>query len=87
LGLRVGGPYTVVVSYIGYEEFTHNNIFLSLGVTADVNTKLNEGSVVLGEVVVTSSKNDLFSSDRSWSCSQTFGRDALKFSSKYWSYY
>ncbi len=76
LGLRVGGPYTVVVSYIGYEEFTHNNIFLSLGVTADVNTKLNEGSVVLGEVVVTSSKNDLFSSDRS-GAAQTFGRDAL----------
>lgn len=76
LGLRVGGPYTVVVSYIGYEEFTHNNIFLSLGVTADVNTKLNEGSVVLGEVVVTSSKNDLFSSDRA-GAAVTFDKDAL----------
>ncbi|MBK8515862.1 MAG: TonB-dependent receptor [Saprospiraceae bacterium] len=76
IGMRVGGPYSVTVTYIGYQEFVHNNIYLSLGVTADVNTKLTEESVQLGEIVVTSSKNDLFSSDRS-GAAITFGRDAL----------
>ncbi len=30
-GMRVGGPYTVEVSYIGYGTSTTNNITLSLG--------------------------------------------------------
>ena len=32
-GMRVGGPYTVEVSYIGYGTNTTNNITLSLGET------------------------------------------------------
>ena len=76
IGMRVGGPYTVTVSYVGYTEYVHDNVYLSLGVTADVNTVLNEGSVELGEVVVIADKNSLFSSDRS-GAAVTFGRDAL----------
>ncbi len=29
--LRVGGPYTVTVSFVGYQEATYTDIFLSLG--------------------------------------------------------
>jgi hypothetical protein len=77
LGLRVGGPYSIVVSYIGFQEYVHNNVFLSLGVTADINTSLSESSSVLDEVTVTASKNDLFSSDRN-GAAVTFGKDALQ---------
>jgi len=76
LGMRVGGPYTVAVSYIGYQDFSHKDIFLSLGVTADVNTTLYETTSVLEEVVVSASKNDLFSSDRN-GAAVTFGNTAL----------
>ncbi|MBP1664935.1 MAG: oar, partial [Bacteroidetes bacterium] len=30
-GMRVGGPYTVVITYVGYGKSTTNNITLSLG--------------------------------------------------------
>lgn len=75
-GMRVGGPYTVSVSYIGYEDYVHNNIFLSLGVASDVNTSLKEGAFQLDELVISDSKNNLFSGDRA-GAAVTFGNDAL----------
>ena len=63
-GMRIGGPYTVKISFVGYKEETVENIFLNLGVAADVNVKLTEGSAELQEVVVSADKNDVFSSDR-----------------------
>src|SRR5579871_5218192 len=32
--LRVGGPYTITVSYTGFAPRTENNVFLSLGQTS-----------------------------------------------------
>ncbi len=75
-GMRVGGPYSVAVTYIGFQDYTHNNIYLSLGVTADVNTTLAESTSVLDEVLVTATKNDLFSSDRN-GAAVTFGNEQL----------
>ncbi|MBK7096704.1 MAG: TonB-dependent receptor [Saprospiraceae bacterium] len=76
IGMRVGGPYEVLVTYIGFQEYTHKNVFLNLGVTADINTKMMITTTELGEVIVTANKNDLFSSDRNGAAS-TFNRDAL----------
>ncbi|WP_333819076.1 TonB-dependent receptor [Ohtaekwangia sp.] len=63
-GMRVGGPYTVKVSFVGYKEQVFENIFLNLGVTADVNVKLADESTELSEVEVVATRNDIFSSDR-----------------------
>ncbi len=52
-GMRVGGPYTVEVSYIGYGTNTASNITLSLGENYAHNVVLAEETVTLGEVVVT----------------------------------
>ena len=76
LGMRVGGPYEVKVSYIGYEDFTHYNVFLNLGVTADVNTKLRESALTLEEVTISAGRGDLFSADRQ-GAAVTFGKEAL----------
>lgn len=76
IGMRVGGPYEVLVTYVGFQNYTHKNIFLNLGVTADVNTKLMVTTTELGEIIVTANKNDLFSSDRTGAAT-TFNRDAL----------
>ncbi|MGE5355823.1 MAG: TonB-dependent receptor [Deltaproteobacteria bacterium] len=76
IGMRVGGPYEVLVKYVGFQDFTHRNIFLNLGVSADVNTKLAESTTELAEVLVIGSKNDLFSSDRTGAAA-TFDRAAL----------
>src|SRR5215467_494258 len=37
--LRVGGPYTITVSYTGFNPKTENNIFLELGQTSTVDFK------------------------------------------------
>lgn len=76
IGMRVGGPYVVTVSYIGYKSTVSDNIYLNLGVKADYNAKLAEETTVIDEIVVTAGRNDLFSADRS-GAAVTFGRDAL----------
>ncbi|MDD2551812.1 MAG: TonB-dependent receptor [Dysgonamonadaceae bacterium] len=52
-GMRVGGPYTVEVTYIGYGTSTTKNITLSLGENYSMNVVLSEEATTLGEVVVT----------------------------------
>ena len=63
-GMRVGGPYTVKISFLGYKEQVVENVFLNLNVAADINAKLSDEASQLQEVVVTSSRSDIFSSDR-----------------------
>ncbi len=63
-GMRVGGPYTVKVSFVGYREQVFNDIFLNLGLATDLKVKLVDESTQLEEVLVTSNRNDIFSSDR-----------------------
>lgn len=63
-GMRIGGPYTITFSYTGYDEKTIENIFLSLGTATTLNVELNEATIQLEGVVVTSTRNALISSDR-----------------------
>ena len=56
-GMRVGGPYTVEISFIGYEEKVYNGIQLSLGDPANISADLQEDNALLGEVVVKGSAN------------------------------
>ncbi|MBM6993593.1 MAG: TonB-dependent receptor [Prevotella sp.] len=51
-GMRVGGPYEVKISYIGYETKVVKNISLQLAETYNLNTSLSEDAQQLGEVVV-----------------------------------
>ncbi|MBL7853444.1 MAG: TonB-dependent receptor [Cyclobacteriaceae bacterium] len=63
-GMRIGGPYTVKVSFVGYKESVYNDIFLSLGTAANLNVQMVEEATQLTEVVVSGVKSDVFSSDR-----------------------
>ncbi len=51
--MRVGGPYTVVASFLGYQEQTQENIYLNLNKTTEVDFTLTETTLQLEEVVVT----------------------------------
>lgn len=51
-GMRVGGPYTVEISYIGYKTKEIKNVTLKLGEMSDLSTQLEEDAHALGEVVV-----------------------------------
>ncbi len=63
--VNVGGPYTIEVSYVGYEPQTISNVFLSLGQTETFNVSLQESSVTLDEIVVTA--GGLFDGNRTGS--------------------
>ena len=54
--LRVGGPYTITVSYVGYESQTQENVTLLLGQAFVGDFKLSASSQTLGDVVVTTTR-------------------------------
>jgi hypothetical protein len=51
--MRVGGPYTVRISFVGYQDITRSNITLTLGQDYRLDVKLNDASTELANVVVT----------------------------------
>lgn len=51
-GMRVGGPYTVRVSYVGMQPVSFEDIMLQLGEVEELNVYLTPGSTELGEIVV-----------------------------------
>ncbi len=51
--MKVGGPYTLTISYVGYGEVTANNIFLRLGEPYIFSTKMGDAALQLDEIVVT----------------------------------
>src|SRR5882762_8450252 len=61
---KVGGPYKITVSFIGFESQEKNDIFLTLGNSTDVDFEMTESGMQLQEVLVVSSKSDVFNSDR-----------------------
>ena len=54
-GMRVGGPYEIIVSYVGAQTQKFEDVTLALGETYNLNVKLSENADVLGEVVVVGS--------------------------------
>ena len=62
--VRIGGPYTVTVSYIGFNSQKEEGVFLNIGQTLRMEFRLAKESLELGELVITADKNDLMSSDR-----------------------
>jgi outer membrane receptor protein involved in Fe transport len=65
--MRVGGPYQVKVSFVGYQDAIQNDIFLQLNKTEEINLTLAEANVQIDEVVVKYDRNDVMSSDRTGS--------------------
>jgi len=60
VGMRPGGPYTLSISYIGFETITLSNINLALGETETFNVKMKDGATELKGVVVTGQKGGNF---------------------------
>lgn len=52
-GMRVGGPYKIIISYIGYNNQEYNGVRLSLGEPGVYDANLKENAKQLGEITVT----------------------------------
>jgi len=62
--VRIGGPYTITVSYVGYRDYEEKEINLSIGQVLQFNVKMQDESAVLDEIIVTSDKGTVLSSER-----------------------
>ncbi len=62
--MRIGGPYRVTASYIGYRDQVQDNIFLNLGQDSDVDFRLSEEAVAGQEVTVVGEVDDVLNSGR-----------------------
>lgn len=63
-GMRVGGPYTVTASFVGYQAVRETEINLQLGEAQTLNFALQEASEELDEVRVIGERDRTISSDR-----------------------
>jgi hypothetical protein len=62
--VRVGGPYTLKFSYVGYSENEVKNITLTLAQELTINGTLSEQATLLGELQVTAVTDALINGDR-----------------------
>ncbi len=64
LNMKIGGPYTVTVSYVGYAKEVKENVFLNLGQQLRLDFQLSEEAVTGEEVTVTAERDVIFNSNR-----------------------
>ena len=70
LNMRIGGPYSVTVSYVGYREEKMTDIFLNLGQNTRLNFEITQEAVAGEEVVVTAEIDPLFNAGRTGASTQ-----------------
>ena len=76
LNMRVGGPYRVIVSYVGFKSHEYNEVYLELGKAFNIDAILNDEGQQLNEVTITGSKSKVFGSGRT-GAETTVGRKEI----------
>lgn len=62
--VRIGGPYTITITFVGYKEQKVEGVNLAIGQNFNFSPQLSDSGVELSEVVVTSTRNPVLNSDR-----------------------
>lgn len=62
--VRVGGPYVITVSFVGFKDQVREGLIADLGSAVNADFKLADNSQQLSEIVVSGNRSDIFSSDR-----------------------
>ncbi|MDO9036800.1 MAG: carboxypeptidase regulatory-like domain-containing protein, partial [Lutibacter sp.] len=76
--LRIGGPYTITISYIGYKTVEYTDVYLTLGTAFDLDIKMESESEQLGEVVITGGKSAIFNNSRTGAETSVGARELTK---------
>ena len=75
--MRVGGPYTVKVTFVGFQEITREGISLSLGQNQRIDLKLSDASTQLTEVTVSGRRDPVMNADHT-GASTTVQRETIE---------
>ncbi|GAA3987857.1 TonB-dependent receptor [Hymenobacter antarcticus] len=62
--MRVGGPYTVKITFVGFKDVTREGINLTLGQNLRVDQKLDDSSTELAEVSVSGRRDPVMNAGR-----------------------
>ena len=62
--MRVGGPYKIEVTYLGFTTYTETGVYLQLGDSKNLKINLKEETNQLSEVVVVGRKDPTFNSKK-----------------------
>jgi len=73
--VRVGGPYTIHATFIGFKKGELKDVNTSLGLTENVQFVLIEEATQLKEVVVTANKTGIFSKEKTGAAQQFTRRE------------
>ena len=76
-GMRVGGPYTITISYVSYKEEKVENVNLPLGQTFRIDITLQSAATALNEIVVSGKQDKVFNSSRTGAVT-TISREQLQ---------
>ena len=69
-GMRVGGPYCITISFIGYNDLVITNLDLQLGQSEEITAKLTESSIQVENVIIAASSKS--------SSGETFMRNEIE---------
>jgi hypothetical protein len=75
--MRVGGPYTVTVSFVGFQEQKLEQISLALGQTLVLEFSMKEDATSLGEIVISEKANPDINNQRT-GYSNNFSNDQIR---------
>ncbi|MEP2936348.1 MAG: carboxypeptidase regulatory-like domain-containing protein [Gilvibacter sp.] len=73
--MRAGGPYTVTISYVGYEDNVRTGVFLQLGNSQKISVNLAESASALDEVLIIAQRNNVFDSNKTGTETTITSRD------------
>lgn len=76
VGLRIGGPYTIEATMVGFEKSIFQNVNLGVGQNMSIDITLSQRSVRTEDVVVVASKGDIISSEKT-GASQVVGEEEI----------
>ncbi|MFC1549880.1 carboxypeptidase regulatory-like domain-containing protein [Candidatus Neomarinimicrobiota bacterium] len=62
--LKVGGPYSVTVSFVGYQDRVEDDVFANLGQTTRLDFTLIEEAIEMMPVEVVAERDEVMNSDR-----------------------
>jgi hypothetical protein len=62
--MRIGGPYTITFSYVGYRTYEVEDVYLTLGETYNQRAILESEAIELADIVVTALEDRIFNRER-----------------------
>jgi len=62
--MRVGGPYTITFSFVGYRTYVVEDVYLTLGETYNQRAELTSEALELDDIIVTALEDRIFNQER-----------------------